>query len=214
MTKLTLPSVFYPIAPSADLFIRYVRNGAKFVQIRIKDRADDALREDLRHCLDAAREQGATAVINDYWREAINLKADFIHLGQEDLQSADIEALKKHQIRIGVSTHDDAELERALALTPDYIALGPIFFTRLKAMAFAPQGVEKIKVWKEKIGAIPLVAIGGMTIARGKECLAAGADCVSVVTDISLADDPESRLREWIAALEGSAGENLNHASA
>ena len=96
-------------------------------------------------------------------------------------------------VRIGISTHDDAELERALELEPDYVALGPIYPTILKAMAFAPQGLERIGEWKRRIGDIPLVAIGGLNVERGKACLAAGADIVSVVTDITLNADPEAR---------------------
>jgi thiamine-phosphate pyrophosphorylase len=67
-------------------------------------------------------------------------------------------------------------------------------------MAFAPQGLERIGEWKRRIGSIPIVAIGGLTIERAKLCLAAGADIVSVVTDITLHADPEARAREWIAA--------------
>ena len=87
-----------------------------------------------------------------------------------------------------------------MALKPDYVALGPIYATRLKAMAFAPQGLERIGVWKARIGALPLVAIGGLDVERGKACLAAGANVVSVVTDITLNADPEARGRQWIAA--------------
>ena len=109
-------------------------------------------------------------------------------------------AIRRAGVRLGVSTHDDAELERALKLDPDYVALGPIYPTILKAMAFAPQGLERIGEWKRRVGAIPLVAIGGLTVERAKLCLAAGADIVSVVTDITLNSDPEARAREWIAA--------------
>ena len=109
-------------------------------------------------------------------------------------------ALRAGGVRLGVSTHDEAELERALKLKPDYIALGPIYPTILKAMRFAPQGLEKIGEWKRRIGAIPLVAIGGLNVERGRACLEAGADVVSVVTDITLNPDPEARTREWVAA--------------
>ncbi len=78
--------------------------------------------------------------------------------------------------------------------------LGPIYPTILKAMAFAPQGLARIGEWKKRVGALPLVAIGGLNVERAKACLAAGADVVSVVTDITLNPDPEARAREWIAA--------------
>ena len=101
-----------------------------------------------------------------------------------------------------VSTHDEAELERALAFAPDYIALGPIYPTRLKIMPFGPQGLDKITQWKRRIGAVPLVAIGGLTPERAKLCLAAGADSAAVVTDITLNPDPEARIAQWLAATQ------------
>ena len=110
------------------------------------------------------------------------------------------EAIRAADVRVGISTHDDAELDRALALQPDYVALGPIYPTRLKAMPFGPQGLDKIGVWKRRIGTLPLVAIGGLSVERAKLCLAAGADSAAVVTDITLNADPEARTREWIAA--------------
>ena len=118
--------------------------------------------------------------------------ADWVHLGQGDLDEADVLAVRKAGIRLGISTHDDAELVRALTFAPDYVALGPIYPTKLKAMAFAPQGLETIGVWKRRVGAIPLVAIGGLDVERAKLCLAAGADVVSVVSDITLNPDPEA----------------------
>ena len=143
---------------------------------------------------------GAELVVNDHWEIAIDSGADWVHLGQGDLDEADVLAVRKAGIKLGISTHDDAELVRALTFAPDYVALGPIYPTKLKAMAFAPQGLETIGVWKRRIGAIPLVAIGGLDVERAKLCLAAGADIVSVVTDITLNADPEARAREWIAA--------------
>ncbi len=143
---------------------------------------------------------GAQLILNDYWRVAIDIGADYIHLGQEDLDTADMPAIRAKGIRVGISTHDEAELARAMKLEPDYIALGPIYPTILKAMRFGPQGLDRIGDWKRRIGNIPLVAIGGLNVERGRACLAAGADIVSVVTDITLNADPEARAREWIAA--------------
>jgi thiamine-phosphate pyrophosphorylase len=103
-------------------------------------------------------------------------------------------------LRLGVSTHDETELCRALSLAPDYIALGPIYPTILKKMAFAPQGLPRIAEWKKKIGAIPLVSIGGITLERAKAVFEAGADSAAVVTDLSLSADPEQRARDWVEA--------------
>lgn len=146
---------------------------------------------------------GAQLIVNDFWQLAINAGCDFIHLGQGDLDTADLAAIRRVGLRLGVSTHDEAELSRALAIEPDYIALGPIYPTILKAMAFAPQGLPRITEWKKKIGNIPLVAIGGITLERVRAVLEAGADSAAVVTDISLNADPEQRARDWVKATRG-----------
>jgi thiamine-phosphate pyrophosphorylase len=191
---------FYPIVDSAAWVGRLVGVGAKFIQLRIKDATEDHLRTETHHAMTICRRSGAELVINDHWEIAIDAGADWIHLGQGDLDEADIGAIRANGIRLGISTHDDAELARALTFAPDYVALGPIYPTTLKAMAFAPQGLERIGEWKRGIGATPLVAIGGLNVERAKLCLAAGADIVSVVSDITLNADPEARAREWMAA--------------
>ena len=191
---------FYPIVDSAAWVARLLGVGAGLIQLRMKDRGEAEVRRETRTALAAAAKAGATLVVNDYWRIAIDEGASWVHLGQGDLDAADIAAIRRAGLKLGVSTHDDAELERALALKPDYVALGPIYPTRLKAMAFAPQGLEKIGEWKRRVGAVPLVAIGGLTPERALLCFAAGADVASVVTDITLNADPEARAKAWIAA--------------
>jgi thiamine-phosphate pyrophosphorylase len=191
---------FYPIVDSAAWVRRLTGVGAQLVQLRIKDKDEAWVARETRGALGTCAKAGAVLVVNDYWRVAIDEGAAWVHLGKGDLDHADIGAIRKAGLRLGVSTHDDAELKRALELDPDYVALGPIYPTILKAMAFAPQGLERIGEWKRRIGAIPLVAIGGLNIERAKLCLAAGADIVSVVTDITLNADSEARAREWIAA--------------
>jgi len=191
---------FYPIVDSAAWVARLTRVGARLVQLRVKDKDEAWAAHETREALAACARGDAVLVVNDHWRVAIDEGAPWVHLGQGDLDHADVGAIRKAGVRLGVSTHDEAELERALKFEPDYVALGPIYFTRLKAMAFAPQGLERIGTWKRRIGAVPLVAIGGLTVERAKLCRAAGADIVSVVTDITLNPDPEARAREWIAA--------------
>lgn len=193
-------SRFYPVVDSAAWVQRLVPVGARFIQLRIKDRDEDFLRMEIRRALAVARAHGASLIINDYWRLAIDEGASWLHLGQEDLDTADLGAIRAHGIRIGVSTHDHAELERGLAVAPDYVALGPIYPTTLKVMPFGPQGLERITEWKSRIGDIPLVAIGGITLERAPLCLAAGADSAAVVSDITRNADPEAQARAWIAA--------------
>ena len=194
---MTLPR-FYPIFDSADWLARMLPLGVRLVQLRIKDRPEAKTRAEIRRGVALARAHGAALVVNDHWRIAIDEGADWVHLGQEDLDGADIAALRDRGIRLGLSTHDDAELARALLHDPDYIALGPVWPTILKEMKWAPQGLDRVADWKRRVGATPLCAIGGMTPERGRAALGAGADIVSVVTDITLSDDPEGRVREWL----------------
>ena len=101
-------------------------------------------------------------------------------------------------LTLGISTHDDEELETALRAKPDYIALGPIFPTTLKSMRFAPQGIAKITEWKKRVGDIPLVAIGGIKLEQAREIFAAGADSIAVVSDVTQNAEPDARVRAWL----------------
>ena len=137
-------------------------------------------------------------VVNDYWRAAIVANAQHLHLGQEDLAEADLAAIREAGLTLGISTHDDTELETALRAEPDYIALGPIFPTTLKSMRFAPQGIPKITEWKKRIGNVPLVAIGGIKFEQAAEIFAAGADSIAVVSDVTQNADPDARVKQWL----------------
>lgn len=189
---------FYPIFDSADWLRRALPLGVKLVQIRIKDQPAPRLMGELALAQELCREHGATLVVNDHWRAAIDLGCDFLHLGQEDLDLADIAAIRRAGIRLGISTHDHAELDRALSLGPDYVALGPVWPTILKKMKWDQQGLDRVTEWRRLVGHIPLIAIGGVTPERALQALAAGADTVSAVTDITLNPDPEARIREWL----------------
>lgn len=194
---MTLPR-FYPIFDDVAWLRRMLPLGIKLVQLRIKDQPQDALRRQLTEGRDLCRAHGALLVVNDHWQLAIELGCDWVHLGQEDLDEADVTAIRAAGLKLGISTHDKAELARALALKPDYIALGPIYPTILKKMKWHQQGIEKLSVWKDRLGDIPLIAIGGMRTDRAEGAFDAGADVVSAVTDITLHDDPEGRVREWL----------------
>ncbi len=191
---------FYLIVDDAAWLERLLPQGLRLVQLRLKDRPEDDMREQIRHAKALCDLEGARLVVNDHWRLAIEEGCDFVHLGQEDLETADLGAIRDAGLRLGVSTHDHAELDRALAVTPDYVALGPVYPTVLKEMKWAPQGLERLGEWKRLIGEIPLVAIGGLTPERGRAALEQGADIVCVVTDVLRHEDPEARTREWIAA--------------
>lgn len=191
---------FYPIFDHTDWLQRMLPLGIKLVQLRIKDQPEDVVREQIAKGRDLCAQYGCTLVINDYWQAAIDLGVDWIHLGQEDLDDADLLAIRKAGLKLGVSTHDDDELERVLAMNPDYVALGPVYPTILKKMKWHQQGLPRVTEWKERVSDIPLVGIGGMSVERAPGVLEAGADIVSAVTDITLNDDPEGRVRQWIEA--------------
>lgn len=169
------------------------------MQLRIKDATPEAVDAEIAQALETASAHGCQLVINDYWREAIRFHADIVHLGQQDLARADLAAIRAAGIKIGVSTHSPEELDVALAAEPDYVALGPIYHTRLKAMPWQPQGLDRIGEWRVRLQC-PLVAIGGITLERAPSVLAAGASSAAVVTDIVMSEDPGQRARDWVAA--------------
>jgi thiamine-phosphate pyrophosphorylase len=191
---------FYVIVDSAAWIARLLPCGVRLVQLRIKDQPDANVRAEIKEAKALCERHGAQLVVNDYWQQAIDAGCTFIHLGQGDLDTADLAAIRRAGVRFGVSTHDEAELSRALETGPDYIALGPIYPTILKAMAFPPQGLPRLKEWKTKIGKLPLVGIGGITLERMAGVLEAGPDSAAVVTDITRNADPEQRARDWVKA--------------
>ena len=198
---MTLPRV-YPIVDSATWIHRLLPTGVRLVQLRVKDRPAEELRAEIRESRGLCARAGAQLVVNDHWQLALEEACDFVHLGQGDLDTADVPALRRAGVRIGISTHDETELACALGYAPDYVALGPIYPTLLKAMAFAPQGLGRIGEWKRRIGAIPLVAIGGITLERLPGVLAAGADSAAVVTDIVRNAQPEQHMQAWVRQSE------------
>ena len=191
---------FYPVVPDSTWVLKLVPVGTKLIQLRIKDQVEAEIRRQVREAKAVCGQHGADLIVNDYWQVAIDEGCAWVHLGQEDLVDADVKALRRAGIRIGVSTHDPAELDKGLAIDPDYVALGPIWPTTLKQMPWAPQGPEKLAEWKKLVGDRPLVAIGGLTLERALLCLTTGADIASVVGDIVNHTDPIGQAKAWIAA--------------
>ena len=192
------PDRFYPVVDSVAWVARLAKLGVGTVQLRAKDLDDGAALQIVSDALEVTKGTPTKFVVNDYWRAAVVAGAKHLHLGQEDLAEADLVAIRDAGLTLGISTHDDAELETALRANPDYIALGPIFPTTLKSMRFAPQGIAKITEWKKRIGAMPLVAIGGIKLERAADIFAAGADSIAVVSDVTQHADPDARVRAWL----------------
>lgn len=189
---------FYLITGHVSQLELLVPQGVKLVQLRIKDTPDPEIRRQIARARDLCAVHRTTLVVNDYWQAALDLRCGFVHLGQEDMDTADFGALRRAGVRFGLSTHDEAELDRALSFDPAYVALGPVYPTLLKRMKWGPQGLDRVTRWKSMVGDTPLVAIGGLTPERAAGALAAGADSVAVVTDIQIAPNPQARTREWL----------------
>lgn len=195
-----LPGRFYPLVSGVERLEPLLGVGIRFVQLRIKSLPAPERRGQILRARDLCRRHDCTLVVNDYWQDAIDLQCDYVHLGQEDLADADLSALRRHGVRIGISTHDETELDRALACAPTYIALGPIFETSSKTLSWASQGIARITQWRTAIGDLPLVAIGGIGLAQAQAVLAAGADSIAVIGDVANHEDPPARARAWLAA--------------
>lgn len=190
---------FYLITGHVGQLELLVPQGVRLVQLRIKDQPEAEIHRQIRRARDFCAVHRAQLVVNDYWQMALDLNCSFVHLGQEDMDSADFPALRRAGVRIGLSTHDEEELDRALSHDPAYVALGPIYPTLLKKMKWGPQGLDRVRAWKKIAGTTPLVGIGGLTPERLPGLFEAGADSAAVVTDIAAASNPEARCAEWIA---------------
>lgn len=193
-------SRFYLIVDSTKQLEGFLQTGVRCIQLRMKDGSDEHYVSEIRKAKALCEAYQCTLIINDHWQLALAEGCAAVHLGQEDLQGAKITQLKDAGIKIGISTHDKAELAIALSHNPDYIALGPIYATLLKKMPWRPQGLEKLARWKKAINTIPLVAIGGFTPERAQGAFDHGADSVCVVTDVAQHDDPLMRAGQWLNA--------------
>ncbi|EKF42996.1 thiamine-phosphate pyrophosphorylase [Nitratireductor indicus C115] len=191
---------FYLIVDSAAWIERLVPLGVRLVQLRIKEMDEAGLRAEIAEAKRLCAAHGCQLIVNDHWQLAIETGCDFVHLGQEDLAEADLAVIRRAGLKLGVSTHDGAELQTALDANPEYVALGPVYPTILKKMKWRPQGLDRLADWRQRVPGLPLVAIGGLNPERLPGVFAAGADSAAVVTDITLNPDPEARTREWIAA--------------
>ncbi|EIF6244143.1 thiamine phosphate synthase [Escherichia coli] len=179
----------YPVVDSVQWIERLLDAGVRTLQLRIKDRRDEEVEADVVAAIALGCRYNARLFINDYWRLAIKHQAYGVHLGQEDLQSTDLDAIRTAGLRLGVSTHDDMEIDIALAARPSYIALGHVFPTQTKQMPSAPQGLEQLARHVERLADYPTVAIGGISLARAPAVIATGIGSIAVVSAITQAAD-------------------------
>ncbi|MFD2179215.1 thiamine phosphate synthase [Veronia pacifica] len=188
----------YPVVDDVELLKRLLSLGVRTVQLRVKDPANPDLEQMIRDTVEAGKAHQAQVFINDHWQLALKAGAYGIHLGQDDLKTADLEAICDAGIRLGVSTRTTDELNYALSLCPSYVAIGHIFPTPTKKMPTPPQGVEALKKHLATVaGRCPTVAIGGIDISRAPDVWQTGVSAVAVVRAITQADDLPDTLREF-----------------
>lgn len=187
---------FYPIVETTQRVRWLLDLGARTIQIRNKTLEGAALLDELGAAVEAAHAVDAQLIVNDHWREAIAVGARWVHLGQTDLDTADVGALHRAGVSLGVSSHSPGERLRAVDTEPGYVALGPVWETTLKKMPWAPQGLDRVAEWKAKLPC-PLVAIGGITLERAPAVLDAGADAIAMVSDLNR-PDADARVQAWL----------------
>ncbi|MBN3175903.1 thiamine phosphate synthase [Pectobacterium brasiliense] len=194
----------YPVVNSVEWIERLLGVGVKTIQLRIKDRSDEQAEAEVIQAIALGRRYQAQLFINDYWRLAVKHQAYGVHLGQEDLDTADLAAIKQAGLRLGVSTHDDRELARAVAISPSYIALGHIFPTQTKDMPSAPQGLAELtRHITDLQGRFPTVAIGGISIDNVPAVLKTGVGSIAVVSAITQAPDWRQATATLLRMIEG-----------
>ncbi|MCG5051162.1 thiamine phosphate synthase [Pectobacterium brasiliense] len=194
----------YPVVDSVEWIERLLGIGVKTIQLRIKDRSDEQAEAEVIQAIALGRRYQAQLFINDYWRLAVKHQAYGVHLGQEDLDTADLAAIKQAGLRLGVSTHDDRELARAVAISPSYIALGHIFPTQTKDMPSAPQGLAELtRHITDLQGRFPTVAIGGISIDKVPAVLKTGVSSIAVVSAITQAPDWRQATATLLRMIEG-----------
>lgn len=195
----------YPVVPSAEWVERVLDCGVRTVQLRIKEAAPDALRAEVARAVAAGRRYpDARVFINDHWQIAADAGAYGVHLGQEDLETADLAAIARAGLRLGLSSHGYYEMLRALHVRPSYLALGPVFATATKSVAAPPQGLARIARYARFAGPrVPLVAIGGIGADTLPAVLATGVGSVAVVSAVTGAADFRAALIELQQSFQG-----------
>jgi hydroxymethylpyrimidine kinase / phosphomethylpyrimidine kinase / thiamine-phosphate diphosphorylase len=190
----------YPVVDHVDWIKNLLPLGVPTIQLRMKDVSEAFAREQITQAVALSKEHNARLFINDYWQLAIEQGAYGVHLGQEDLHTADLQAISRAGLRLGVSTHSYYEIARAHGIKPSYIAIGPVYSTTTKAMKFSPLGVAQLKQWVSLLKPqYPLTAIGGINLKRAHDVLATGVGSCAMVTAITEADDYKTVVSDLLA---------------
>ncbi|MBD1571428.1 thiamine-phosphate diphosphorylase [Aliivibrio fischeri] len=199
----------YPVVDDVSWIEKLLKLDVKTIQLRIKNPEQADLEQQVIKAIRLGREYDAQVFINDYWQLAIKHKAFGIHLGQEDIEVADLQAIAEANICLGLSTHDDSELLKVKALNPSYLALGHIFPTPTKEMPSQPQGLTNLAKNQQLAGDIPTVAIGGIDLSVANDVWQTGVDSIAVVRAITEAEDTEQAVAKFNAIISEPRRGNL-----
>jgi thiamine-phosphate pyrophosphorylase len=186
---------------SEDTARQLMQAGVRALQYRNKCGGAREMLREARAIAEMAREAGAKFFVNDRPDIAVLAGASGVHVGQEDLSVEQARAVVGPERWVGVSTHNEEQFRAAMETTADYIAVGPVFVTKSKENpdpVVGPEFLRRMRALTTK----PIVAIGGITLERAGEVIAAGADSVAVISDILLAADPGRRAAEFLKILE------------
>ncbi len=192
----------YAVLPDAAWIARMAQAGVPTLQLRFKSDDTGAVEREVKTAVKAVQGTHSLLFINDHWQIAIEAGAYGVHLGQEDMADANLQKIRAAGLRLGLSSHGCAEMLRADAHSPSYIAMGAVYATTLKRMVTPPQGPGRLQVYARLMNTYPLVAIGGIDESRLDAVLASGVGSVAVVRAIVAAEQPEQMAKRFRLRIE------------
>lgn len=192
----------YPIVDSINWLTQLYQWGVTTVQLRVKSESQIVLETLISKAQALAQFHQTNLVINDHWQLAIKYHAQIVHLGQQDLLTADITAIKKAGIKIGISTHNQKEIDKALKCQPDYIAFGPIYHTDTKVMPYRLKGCDKLRDCCQRVDC-PVVAIGGINRKNIVDVINTGVSGIAMISAITQAQDPRANVNYFLQQING-----------
>ncbi len=191
----------YPVVDSIEWLEKLLPLGVKTIQLRVKNKSEQELDALVARASELGHQYQARLFINDYWKLAIKHNAYGVHLGQEDLDTADLVAIREAGVHLGLSTHSEYEWSRAATFKPSYLAIGAIFPTDTKEVVIV--GTENLHHWVKVLGGdYPLVAIGGIKNHNLDQILSSGIGSVAVVTAITAAEDYQQATKALMDRIE------------
>lgn len=194
---------FYPVVDSYQWIEKLIPLGVPSIQLRIKNQPIATIDAQIIASQQLATHYNCQLFINDYWELAIKHHAFGVHLGQEDCDAADFQAIHRAGLKLGISTHNDHEINRALQFDPHYLAYGPIYETTTKVMQASPRGINRLTYWVNAIN-LPIVAIGGITLENLDDVVKTGVEGIAVVSAITQATDYQHTVEQFMRQISSA----------